>query len=128
MIDQELKKIIDNSPSTVRNSIGIRIIKFVTRLLGLVLVIVGAGLVFNSYFEKTFIETVMKINLNKYNMHIDYYSQIVRLLGVSFMVIGGLFLFMTYLGKLILKRNNYIYKLQIWLYEQEKQQKEEENN
>ena len=61
-------------------------------------------------------------------MHIDYYSQIVRLLGVSFMVIGGLFLFMTYLGKLILKRNNYIYKLQIWLYEQEKQQKQEENN
>lgn len=126
MIDKELDNLMDNCPSVFRNSIGVRIVKFFTRLIGVVFLLTGFGLLINSYFEKLFLERVMRVSLNKVGEFITDYAQFIHSLGFGLMLLGTLFLFITYLGSLILKRNNFIFKTQLWYFQKLEDEKKEQ--
>lgn len=124
MIDKELDDLMDYCPSVFRNSIRIRIVKFFTRLIDLVFLLTGFGLLISSFFERLFLERVMRVSLNEVDLFIANYTQFINSLGFGLMLLGTLFLFMTYLGSLILKRNNFIFKTQLWYLQKLEDEKE----
>lgn len=123
-MDQQLKQLIENSPSVIRNSIGIRLVKLVAGLSGSLLFLSGFALLISGLVSGTLMETIMPeefvVKAKDTQMVWNTVSVILGLTGV---IIGLMLLFMVTLSKMVLTRNAFIFNLFGWWVDYEKQQK-----
>ena len=115
MIDPKLEQIIVNSPSVIRNSIGIRIVKLLAWLLSVALLIIGFSFLLNSFLEHQFMDWLMVDEVFQIDdLEKAQSIRLMRVLGVVFILISGMLFFMVKLSKMVLKRNKFAFDIAMW--------------
>jgi hypothetical protein len=123
-MDEKLKKIIDNSPSVIRNSIGIRIVKLIAWVFGSLLFFVGFALLVSGLVSGVLIKNIMPdVFVIELQDNQAVWNTFSMLLGLTGIILGVMMLFTVKLSKMVLVRNAFIFDLFGWQLDYEKKEK-----
>lgn len=123
-MDQELKRIIDNSPSAIRNSIVIFIVRILAWIIGSVLFTGGWAFLISGLASGKLMEAIMPeeyIKVAKITQPL--WNDISIGVGALALLLGSMLLFMVRLSKMVLRRNAFILDLYNWQFDIEKQER-----
>lgn len=110
-VDLEMDLIMSSPPSVVRNSTVTFVIRILTFIIGFVALVGGLGLLISSNMQTQMVDLIFIDDVFEYNdPHAAQIERISALLGGGLIILGLLFLLISRLTKMILKRNGFILK------------------
>lgn len=126
-MDAKLTYLLTHSPSVIRNSIVIRLVQTLAWILGVTLFVGGWGLIISGMISGTLMEALMPGHMMEgVQFTQEEWDGMSIVLGLAGVFLGSMFLFMTQLSGMVLKRNAFIFDLYGWWADYEKERKEKE--
>lgn len=124
-MDAKLEYLLTHSPSIIRNSIVIRLVRTLAWILGVTLFVGGWGLIISGMISGTLMEALMPGQMTEgVQVTQEEWDGMSIVLGLAGVFLGSMFLFMTKLSGMVLKRNAFIFELYGWWADYEKVEKE----
>ncbi len=119
----ELSSMMEQSPSVVRNSIVIRFFRVINLILAILFLLIGISFLVNVYDNRlSFVSEYHFENCS----NTDALTEVLKFhelcSALFFIVLSFAFFWQRRLYRLILERNRFIWKLQLWVDEQEKEE------
>ncbi len=94
MIDSKLESLIHEKPSSIRNTILIRLLRFLLLIFGGVLFIVRVGLIVSSEVQFQLIDWLMMEDESHLNESCQvYYLGLIHALGIIFLIVSIIFFY-----------------------------------
>lgn len=109
VLDPEMDVILSNPPSIIRNSAVVIIIRFTTLIIGFISLAAGAGLMISSMMQQEIVDVIFIDAVFQYSgPEAAQIERISHIMGAGFIVLGLLLIIMSWLTKMILRRNLFI--------------------
>ncbi len=106
-IDPILSELIDTAPSIIRNSAIVGTVRIVTFIIGVLLFLGGIGMIIDSQIQAEFFNEWMHDLYDIPLIHNRVTTNLILFAGIAATAMGILFLFISRLTRMILKRNRH---------------------